>query len=189
MPSERHHPAPSPDDPEPKAISGARRNRGYFTGRADFHAFGSRYLRPSTAEPDMQISRIRLSDKTSRLHPRHVVPKPFMPWLLAITRNRLADGGRKWARRAANEVLVDEVPVTFADDRTNSEQERQFDPEGLRKAMRDLPPRQREAVEMLKLREMSLKEAAAESGMSVGSLKVAVHRGIAALRKALVKDQ
>ena len=27
-------------------------------------------------EPDMQICRIRLSDKTSRLHPRHVVPKP-----------------------------------------------------------------------------------------------------------------
>ena len=27
-------------------------------------------------EPDTQISRIRLSDKTSRLHPRHVVPKP-----------------------------------------------------------------------------------------------------------------
>ena len=27
-------------------------------------------------EPDMKISRILLSDKTSRLHPRHVVPKP-----------------------------------------------------------------------------------------------------------------
>ena len=27
-------------------------------------------------EPDGQISRIRLSDKTSRLRPRHVVPKP-----------------------------------------------------------------------------------------------------------------
>src|SRR5438105_15352287 len=27
-------------------------------------------------EPDVQIARIRLSDKTSRLHPRHVVPKP-----------------------------------------------------------------------------------------------------------------
>ena len=26
-------------------------------------------------EPDMQISRIRLSDKPSRLRPRHVVPK------------------------------------------------------------------------------------------------------------------
>src|SRR4051812_44474854 len=31
---------------------------------------------PSLIEPDMRISRIRLSDKTSRLHPRHVVPKP-----------------------------------------------------------------------------------------------------------------
>jgi len=27
-------------------------------------------------EPDWRISRIRLSDKTSRLHPRHVVPQP-----------------------------------------------------------------------------------------------------------------
>ncbi len=27
-------------------------------------------------EPDMRSYRIRLSDKTSRLHPRHVVPKP-----------------------------------------------------------------------------------------------------------------
>jgi hypothetical protein len=27
-------------------------------------------------EPDMKISRIRLSGKTSRLYPRHVVPKP-----------------------------------------------------------------------------------------------------------------
>jgi hypothetical protein len=26
-------------------------------------------------EPDMQISRIRLSHKTSRLHPRHLAPK------------------------------------------------------------------------------------------------------------------
>jgi hypothetical protein len=30
-------------------------------------------------EPDVQLSRIRLSDKISRLHPRHVVPKPRQP--------------------------------------------------------------------------------------------------------------
>ncbi len=144
-----------------------------------------RFLGPDEIEDILQDVLISMHSVRATYDPQ----RPFMPWLLAITRNRLADGGRKWARRAANEVLVDEVPVTFADDRTNSEQERQFDPEGLRKAMRDLPHRQRDAVEMLKLREMSLKEAAAESGMSVGSLKVAVHRGIAALRKALVKDQ
>src|SRR5260370_15285417 len=35
-------------------------------------------------EPDMQISRIRLSDKTSRLHPRHVVPKPAQAYELEV---------------------------------------------------------------------------------------------------------
>src|SRR5262245_35346711 len=34
-----------------------------------------RFQSPLVA-PDVQISRIRRSDKTSRLHPRHVVPKP-----------------------------------------------------------------------------------------------------------------
>ena len=31
-------------------------------------------------EPDMQISRIRLSDKLSRLRPCHVVPKPVQAY-------------------------------------------------------------------------------------------------------------
>ena len=44
---------------------------------------------------------------------------------------------------------------------------------------------QRQAITMLKLEEMSLKEAAAKSGMSIASLKVATHRGIKALRKLL----
>src|SRR5262245_41930381 len=34
-----------------------------------------RFQSPLVA-PDVRISRIRRSDKTSRLHPRHVVPKP-----------------------------------------------------------------------------------------------------------------
>ena len=41
---------------------------------------------------------------------------------------------------------------------------------------------------MLKLREMSLKEAAAASGTSVSALKVSVHRAVAALRKTLLKE-
>jgi len=34
------------------------------------------------------ISHIRLSDKTSRLHPRHVVPKPAQAYELEMTPNR-----------------------------------------------------------------------------------------------------
>jgi RNA polymerase sigma-70 factor (ECF subfamily) len=42
---------------------------------------------------------------------------------------------------------------------------------------------------MLRLREMSLKDAAAATGISVGALKVTVHRAIINLRKALIKDR
>src|SRR5262249_16019281 len=41
--------------------------------------------------------------------------RPFMPWLLAITRNRLVDGARRAARRAKHEVPVENLAVTFSD--------------------------------------------------------------------------
>jgi RNA polymerase sigma-70 factor (ECF subfamily) len=41
---------------------------------------------------------------------------------------------------------------------------------------------------MVKLKDMSLKEAAAASGSSVGALKVATHRALASLRKMLTNS-
>ena len=114
--------------------------------------------------------------------------RPFMPWLLAITRNRLADGARRYARRVAQEVQVENLPVTFSEEGANIDDDEYRDPEALKQAIRDLPPGQREAIEMLKLREMSLKEAAAASGISIGALKVSVHRAMVTLRKALTKE-
>ena len=60
-----------------------------------------------------------------------------------------------------------------------------FDTEVLGQAMTALSPGQRQAIELMKLQEMSLKEAAAATGMTIGALKVSVHRAMAALRKAL----
>jgi RNA polymerase sigma factor (sigma-70 family) len=114
--------------------------------------------------------------------------RPFMPWLAAITRNRLADSARRYGRQKAHEVNVEEYPVTFSEDGTNKDSEQYRDPEALRQAIDALPSGQREALEMLKLREMSLKEAAAASGSSIGALKVSVHRAMGALRKALNKE-
>ena len=57
--------------------------------------------------------------------------------------------------------------------------------EALREAIEALPGGQRDAIEMLKLKEMSLKEAAAASGTTIGALKVATHRAMAALRRKL----
>jgi len=111
--------------------------------------------------------------------------RPFMPWLLAIVRNRLADGARRYARTEAREVRVEDMEVTFAEPVTNSIQDPSDRQEALQHAVRALPAGQRQAIELLKLQELSLTEAAAVSGASVGALKVATHRAMAALRKAL----
>jgi RNA polymerase sigma-70 factor (ECF subfamily) len=111
--------------------------------------------------------------------------RPFLPWLLAIVRNRVADGARRYGRRVANEIACDTPPETSAGVDANISTETYRDREELAQAMATLPPGQRRAIELTKLQEMSLQEAAAVSGTSVGALKVAVHRGIGALRKAL----
>ena len=114
--------------------------------------------------------------------------RPFLPWLLAITRNRLVDGARRYARSAAHEVQVDDLDVTFADTQANPDTDDYGDPDALAQAIKALPRGQREAIEMLKLKEMSLKEAAAASGTTVAALKVATHRAMNALRKRLIKQ-
>jgi RNA polymerase sigma-70 factor (ECF subfamily) len=111
--------------------------------------------------------------------------RPFMPWLLAILRNRLVDGARRHGRTAAREVAVDDLDVTFWQTATNPDQEQSGDAQMLHRAIQALPAGQRQAIELLKLQELSLNEASAVSGQSVGALKVATHRAMAALRRAL----
>jgi RNA polymerase sigma factor (sigma-70 family) len=115
--------------------------------------------------------------------------RPFFPWVLAIVRNRLADGARRHARVSAHEVQVEDLDVTFGELPTNSPSESIGDVHALRDAIQALPAGQRAAIDLLKLRELSLKEAAAASGSSVGALKVATHRAIAALRRTLTADK
>jgi RNA polymerase sigma-70 factor (ECF subfamily) len=111
--------------------------------------------------------------------------RPFMPWLLAIVRNRLVDAARRYGRQQAHETQVDDLHVTFREIATNTTDEGIGDVEALEHAIRALPAGQREAIELLKLREMSLKEASAATGTSVTALKVATHRAIVSLRRML----
>ena len=115
--------------------------------------------------------------------------RPFMPWLLAITHNRLVDAARRYARSQAQEVHVENPAVTFSDENAKFTKEGYGDPEALRLAVNALPAGQRNAIEMLKLREMSLKEAAQASGTSIGALKIATHRAMNALRKKLMSKK
>jgi RNA polymerase sigma factor (sigma-70 family) len=108
--------------------------------------------------------------------------RPFGPWLVAIARRRFVDGLRRRGRAASRETPLEAEHETFAAPETNF-QEAASDGRAVREALEGLPRGQREAIRMLKLEEMSLKEAAAASGMSVAALKVATHRGLKSLRK------
>jgi DNA-directed RNA polymerase specialized sigma24 family protein len=84
-------------------------------------------------------------------------------------------------------VPGEDVAVTFSDENANHTTEEYGDPEALKQAIKALPRGQRNAIEMLKLGGMSLKEAAAASGTGIGALKIATHRAMQALRKTLSK--
>jgi RNA polymerase sigma factor (sigma-70 family) len=111
--------------------------------------------------------------------------RPFKPWLMTIAYNRMVDQARRNSRRMANEVAVDEYPTDVADADAAATADRYGDPEELRRAIKVLPKGQRSSIELLKLREMSLKEASQATGMSVSALKVSVHRAIRTLRTSL----
>lgn len=111
--------------------------------------------------------------------------RPFMPFLYGIMKFRGRDVLRKARRMQERELGIEDFPETFEGFGTEEHHDQGLQAEELRTEVARLPAGQKVAVEMTKLRELSLEEASRASGMTVGALKVAAHRGIAALRKKL----
>lgn len=129
-----------------------------------------------------------VQDVLLRMHEiRHTYDptRPFTPWLLAVARYRVIDAMRRRGRTIGRETHLDTADETFAAATAYSLSEFAGDGPALRRAIAALPPGQRRAVELVKLQERTLKDAAVMSGQSVVSLKVAVHRAINALRRRL----
>jgi RNA polymerase sigma factor (sigma-70 family) len=110
--------------------------------------------------------------------------RPFGPWLVTIANRRLIDGLRRQGRARARERPLTSEHETFSEPRTNFEES--TDRRELEGAIDKLPSRQQQAIRLLKLKEMSLKQAAVASGISIASLKVNTHRALKSLRKMLV---
>jgi len=113
--------------------------------------------------------------------------RPFGPWLAAIANRRIIDRLRRDTRRKAREMALSADHETFAEPSANLDTET-LDESALAQAIERLPPDQRQTIRMLKLNEMSLKEAAATSGRSIAALKVATHRAIKNLRSILKRE-
>jgi len=112
--------------------------------------------------------------------------RPFGPWLVAIANRRIIDRLRRHMRARSREIELTAEHETFSPHPSNlGIDEASTDEAALHAAIAHLPPDQRQAIRLLKLKEMSLKEAALTSGRSVSALKVATHRAIRSLRKLL----
>ena len=112
--------------------------------------------------------------------------RPFGPWLVAIARRRIVDRLRRQGRARLHETPLEPEHETLAVTEANYA-EGSIDAFAVHDAVQRLPPGQREAIKLMKLQEMSLRQAAEVSGMSIAALKVATHRGLAKLRKLLTE--
>jgi RNA polymerase sigma-70 factor, ECF subfamily len=96
--------------------------------------------------------------------------RPVGPWLYAICEHRIADFFRRHRRVEPLELAAEPAAA---------------EPDGppVLEALGQLPPRQRRVIELLKLHDLSVKEVAAEVGMSESAVKVTAFRGYQAMRK------
>ena len=110
--------------------------------------------------------------------------RPFLPWMYAIARHRLADFVEKQRRRREiedaagrrSEELV--APHPFA--------ERGMASGLLRRALAALSLRQLEVIRMLKVEGLTVAEISRKTGLSHSTVKVTAHRGYKTLRKLIL---
>jgi RNA polymerase sigma factor (sigma-70 family) len=112
--------------------------------------------------------------------------RPFLPWLRAIAHRRAIDAMRHDSRRPrevhdpiAYETRADDGPPPGHDLEIRARHR------AVTEAVAHLPPGQREAIEHIALRELSLEEASVLTGRTKTALKVNFHRALKALRAAL----
>ena len=101
-------------------------------------------------------------------------PEGLPGWVLRVAANQAIDLMRKKGRTLEPGVisLEDDTTLRIA----------------LAEAMRHLPRRQREAIALRYLSDLSEADTAAALGISAGSVKAHVHRGLASLRARLGPD-
>lgn len=101
---------------------------------------------------------------------------PVMPWVYAIARYKTIDAFRRRGRRI--EIDIDEFAETIAAPEEETVSERDI---GV--VLHSLSPGQRSVVSAVSVEGRSIRETAAALGMNETAVRVALHRGLAAIAK------
>jgi RNA polymerase sigma-70 factor, ECF subfamily len=105
------------------------------------------------------------------------------PWVYAIARYKLVDYLRR-TRMSSKDVPVAETDELSAPN-DHGQVESNLD---LDRLLDELSPKQRNAIQCVKLDGLSVSEAATRCGMSESAIKVSVHRGLKALARAANRE-
>lgn len=106
--------------------------------------------------------------------------RPFLPWLAAIARYRWVDHLRKVYRHDGQELMDDDAAQ-------DSDEEVVMARVSLDRLFGLLPEKQAEAIEMVKIAGLSIREAAMKTGQSESLVKVNIHRGLRKLAALVEK--
>jgi len=148
-------------------------------------AIASRWHRsPDSAEDVVQDVLLTLH----RVRHTYDPSRPFTHWIATLARRRAIDALRRRGRTDRFESFDERAYETFADPATNRDLMARETGAALKQAMSALTEGQRQAIELLKLNELSLAEATKVTGKSVGALKVNVHRAMKALKARMGGD-
>lgn len=100
---------------------------------------------------------------------------PLGPWVRAIARNKLIDNLRRRGRAVSVPIddLIEVLPAETA--------EPDFTRYSIERHLPALPARQREVLQVIALDGGEISQAARKLSMSEGAVRVALHRGLAAL--------
>lgn len=150
--------------------------RALLGGARDWlERYFSRRIAPCMQDDLVQETLLSIHDKRASYDPT----RPFYPWLAAIARYRWIDALRSLKRKAEDELPVIAIP---------SGEDAILSRLSLDSLLGHLPPAQALAINLTRIEQFSIVEAARLSGQSESMVKVNVHRGLKKLA-ALVESE
>jgi RNA polymerase sigma-70 factor (ECF subfamily) len=135
---------------------------------------------PEDAEDLVQETLVALHTRRQSYDPAY----PLTAWIYAIARYRLIDLIRRKRRRGAH-ASIDDIDLGDADPEYEASDARR----DVTTLLAKLPQKQRTAIQLVKLEELSVREAADKTGYSESDIKISIHRGMKTLMRLMGEEQ
>lgn len=140
--------------------------------------FFRRRCAPSQIDDLVQEVLIAVHNKRSSYEPE----RPFLPWLAAIARYRWVDHLRRVYRDAEDALADYDAPQ-------EGEEEAVMARLSLDRMFGQIPNKQAQLIEWVKIEGLSVREAAVRSGQTETAVKVSIHRGLKKLSALVEKAE